>query len=90
MALSGSERQRRWRERHPEKANAHLEVLKAKKAEDKADEAAATECDHEDRGVRVKGLYCGKCRRALIFMPGVLEKAHEDWLSRPPALDDGE
>ena len=90
MALSGSERQRRWRERHPEKANAHLQALKAKRAKDKAEQAAATECHHEDRGVRVKALYCGKCRRAMLFLEKQLERAHKEWLSLPPELDDGD
>ena len=84
MALSNSERQRRWREEHPEKAKARLEAFKEKKAQDKAGKAAATECDHEDRGVRVNGFYCGKCRQAWIFLPRELERAHEEWLSRPP------
>lgn len=90
MALSSRERQKRWREKHPEQAKARLEALKALKAEDKVKESGATECDHEDRGVRVSALYCGKCRRALIFMVAKLERAHEEWLSRPPAQDDRE
>ena len=89
MGLSNAERQRRWRKKHPEKAAARLEALKDKKAQDKA-EKTATECYHEDRGVRVQGLYCGKCRQALILMPHELETAHEEWLSRPPELDGGE
>ena len=85
MALSGAERQRRWRERHPEQANAHLEALKVKNGQDKA---VATECDHEDRGVRVTLIYCGRCRKLLYVTNHDLEDAHEKWRSRPPELDD--
>lgn len=88
MALSSRERQKRWREKHPEQAKARLEAFKARKAQDKAKKSGATECDHEDRGVWVSGLYCGKCRQALIYLQGELERAHEEWLSRPPARDD--
>ncbi len=84
MALSNAERQRRWREKHPAAAKARLDAFKEKKAQDKAGEPAGTECDHEDRGVRVKGIYCGKCKQALILFPSELERAHEEWLSRPP------
>ena len=87
MALSSRERQQRWREKHPEQATARLEAFKAQK---RAEKMRATECAHEDRGVRVPTLYCGKCRRALIFMPNQLERAHEEWLSRRPELDGGE
>ena len=84
MALSNAERQRRWRKAHAEEAHARLEAYKVKKARGKAEKAAATECDHEDRGVRVLGLYCGKCRGIFTFMPGQRESAHEEWLSSSP------
>lgn len=91
MALSGSERQRRWRERHPEKANAHLEALTGKRAEEKAGKTVAAECDHDDRGVRVELplIYCGMCQRFLIVSDRAYEEAHKEWLSRPPERDGG-
>ena len=89
MAMTNAERQRRWRKKHPHQMKARLDAFKDKKAQEEA-KKSATECDHEDRRVRVQALYCGKCRQALIFMPGELERAHEKWLSSPPELDDGE
>ena len=67
MALSNAERQRRWREKHPEKRDERFNAFKAKKARDKAERAAATDCEHEDRGVRIEAtfFYCGRCRRAI-------------------------
>ena len=86
MALTNAERQRRWRERHPEKRDERFDAFKAKKAQDKAEKAAATECDHEDRGVRIKTtlIYCGRCRRGIpISYNKEFEEAHREWLSRP-------
>ena len=86
MALSNAERQRRWRETHPEKAKARLEAFKVQKAQDKT----TTKCDHDDRGVRIPAYYCGKCRRGFIAMSDHLKIAHEKWLSRPQPRYDGE
>ena len=85
MALSNAERQRRWREKHPEKRDERLAAFKAKKAQDKAEKAAATECDHEDRGVRIQItlIYCGRCQRGFPFSYEEFEEAHREWLSLP-------
>ena len=85
MAHTNAERQRLWRERHPEKRDERFDAFKVKKAE----EAAATECDHEDRGVRVTLIYCGRCRRLLFVSDDQLEDAHKEWESLPPEPDDG-
>ena len=72
---------------HPEKRDERFNAFKAKKAQDKAERVAATECDHEDRLVRIKAtfIYCGRCRKAIpISSDKKLEDAHREWLSRPP------
>ena len=89
MALSNAERQRRWRERHPEKRDERFNAYKAKKAQDQAEKAAATECVHEDRFVRVTLIYCGKCRQLQYVSDHQIEDAHKEWESHPPESDDG-
>ncbi len=55
MALSSAERQKRWRERHPEAAAARLEALKERKRR------AREECQHDDAR-----LVCSRPIRVMI------------------------
>ncbi len=89
MALTNAERQRQWRKKHPTEAQARLEAHKARKAKKNPKKTAVTECDHDDRGVRVELTlnYCGKCRQFLIVSQHAYEEAHKVWLSRSPERD---
>ncbi len=88
MALTNAQRQKLWRERHPEVKHARLEAYKEQKAERKRKKTVMTDCgDHDDRGVRVTLAYCGKCRSLVSVVPGELEKLHARWLSRPSERD---
>ena len=82
MALSNAERQKRWRKRHPEKADVHFDAFKEKKG--KKTRGTTTECEHDDRLVRVKLAYCGHCRKLIFLSPDdTFERLHEEWCSRP-------
>ena len=92
MAISNADAQREWRKRHPQKTAARLDAFKEKKAQGKAKKTGTTECDHDDRGVRVHLVYCGKCRQLISFSPieRVIEESHAEWLSRRSELDERE
>ena len=92
MGISNADAQREWRKRHPQKAAARLDAFKEKKAQGKAKKTGTTECDHDDRGVRVHLVYCGKCRQLISFSPieRVIEESHAEWLSRRSELDERE
>ena len=78
MALTNAERQKRWRERHPEQSKARLEAFQAAKTAEKP-------CSdgHDGRGVRVQGYYCGKCDTVFI-VDGQKASARARWQRRAP------
>ena len=90
MAKSNAERQRRWRENHPEKADVRFEAFKKTKAQSQVGKRTPTECVHEDRLVRVTLIYCGRCRQLVLVSDHQLENAHKKWESSAPEPHDGE
>ena len=88
MALSNAARQKLWRKRHPEKASAHFNAFKEKKG--KNTKGTTTECEHDDRYVRVTLAYCGKCRCLILLPPDTFARFHAEWRSRPVSDDEGE
>ena len=70
MAMTNAEKQRRWRERHPEQAAAHLDALKAVKA-------PPAPCRHDpQRQVQVQmvAYYCADCA-GVFYAPADLDDA---------------
>ena len=62
MALTNAERQRRHRERHPEKAEKRFEDFKANKA------APAFECPHGVSGlIEIDAWFCCACQEVFYF-----------------------
>ena len=68
MALSGKERQKRWRKRHPEEAAVRLDAYKLRKAMAKPVKTAPAKCKHEGPPIDFLVCRCGTCGEVHCYI----------------------